>query len=781
MKLRKTKFGFTLVEALIIMTITAILLAAATPLITRKVLNAPNKSIHGRYEAYYEGDKMHETMYYGRHKGKEKIIFDRDCDQVTGCVFEPPTNAQNFVVRAVGGGGAGGGAGDMFVKYWNQTNEDSEKLGLNFNIWKDGKNSDWGPKATPISVPGNPFPAPIVWATPDGLGTPSKKAELEKVPNWFNWDTLDSRKNPNAFNAVVTACSGGGGGGMGFSWSNNEDYPALRKELTTTTGPTVTSAGKCGCCGEACTSCKTYYKCTSSCKSSDTKYYKCPEVDAGKTYETYNCGGTPTCDPTPSRTTADYTYFRILGGKKSDGVPSNGNVIDPPKYGCAALQAYIDNNEMFYEHKLYDNFINTKVSADKFAKNGIDNYGLTYDFNAKQGFTPTKSVNRYILGGPSKGGFGTSGVVKLSKNGRTSDNTIIDNYLRARGGSYGAGACKQWRCQTALTPEGECPGDKWECLYDFTENGYLIGHFFPVNQTIKGVDTPYGSGPHGVNGRLDNGKNDNQANVVTYDASKFRCINNKGYNDCRTGVYNDEYKWIMSRVQKILAYGEAGQPGKVETLLIPEINGKVVIKQIGVGGKWTNNEWQKEDKADGPNGTDTIVGNLLVAAGGKGGKGAVKTDKYQLCSIDEKDKPSSSAPGGKVCTNTERKQDGGKGDLSELSKLKDLIISIALSSKEPGKAGSGIGSKSTTEFECNPRIVTNLKVSNGLASGYLTPGIEIFNNSKHLWNNSSYVNRTTPLNCTRKDNEYEEAASSTNADTFKEKFNGRNGAVVITW
>lgn len=96
--------AFTLAEMLVVLLIMSFI-AIGIPLIHFKKTELKTKrSLHGRYECYYQGNTLMEYMVNeeGANMGP---------NAVTSCSFTPPKNAIFFLVHAVGGGGGASSAG----------------------------------------------------------------------------------------------------------------------------------------------------------------------------------------------------------------------------------------------------------------------------------------------------------------------------------------------------------------------------------------------------------------------------------------------------------------------------------------------------------------------------------------------------------------------------------------------------------------------------------------------------------------------------------------------
>ena len=96
---KRCKFhGFSMAEMLVVLLIMSFI-AIGVPLIHFKKAELKTKrSIHGRYECYYNGGAL--TQYSVNEDGVEQ-----GPDAVTECRFAPPKSAIFFMVHAVGGGG----------------------------------------------------------------------------------------------------------------------------------------------------------------------------------------------------------------------------------------------------------------------------------------------------------------------------------------------------------------------------------------------------------------------------------------------------------------------------------------------------------------------------------------------------------------------------------------------------------------------------------------------------------------------------------------------------
>ena len=121
--------AFSLAEALVTLLIVCLITIASIPVITKKKrVKKEQSNIHGAFACYWDesqqnligkylingevtdadivtDDKEQETIRYFDDNGKEKKI----TQSRSGCVFNPPAGARNFVVTLVGGGGGGAG------------------------------------------------------------------------------------------------------------------------------------------------------------------------------------------------------------------------------------------------------------------------------------------------------------------------------------------------------------------------------------------------------------------------------------------------------------------------------------------------------------------------------------------------------------------------------------------------------------------------------------------------------------------------------------------------
>lgn len=101
--LQKKLCGFSLSEMLITLVIIALVTAGSVPVLTKK--KNPVKSLtHGSWTCYRAANSTLHTAVFV-NKGVTKTT-----NTYGSCTFEPPTEAKNFSVKLVGGGG-GGAAG----------------------------------------------------------------------------------------------------------------------------------------------------------------------------------------------------------------------------------------------------------------------------------------------------------------------------------------------------------------------------------------------------------------------------------------------------------------------------------------------------------------------------------------------------------------------------------------------------------------------------------------------------------------------------------------------
>ena len=115
----KYKKAFTMVELMLLLVVFSLILASSFSVITRKHKLKPTRAMHGEYLCFYDanlkdadgnqisGGGNHEIYYQGNSK-----ILDGPTPNngKENCSFNLPSNATYYLVRMVGGGGAGGNA-----------------------------------------------------------------------------------------------------------------------------------------------------------------------------------------------------------------------------------------------------------------------------------------------------------------------------------------------------------------------------------------------------------------------------------------------------------------------------------------------------------------------------------------------------------------------------------------------------------------------------------------------------------------------------------------------
>lgn len=113
----KTKYGFSLFEVVVTMSIIAIFIAAASNIFTQKFKRKLALPIHGRFECYYDDDgDLHEKQVSEKTVIKDEKV-SADANGRYYCSYDPVKAAAYLVINGVGGGGAGasnygGSAGD---------------------------------------------------------------------------------------------------------------------------------------------------------------------------------------------------------------------------------------------------------------------------------------------------------------------------------------------------------------------------------------------------------------------------------------------------------------------------------------------------------------------------------------------------------------------------------------------------------------------------------------------------------------------------------------------
>lgn len=95
-----TKNAFSLAEMLLVLLILSFLTVSLAPLAYKKIPKKTDRDTHGRFECYYEGNKL---MQYTANE----ISGPQTPVEVEKCTFDPPAKASFFIIQAIGGGAGG--------------------------------------------------------------------------------------------------------------------------------------------------------------------------------------------------------------------------------------------------------------------------------------------------------------------------------------------------------------------------------------------------------------------------------------------------------------------------------------------------------------------------------------------------------------------------------------------------------------------------------------------------------------------------------------------------
>lgn len=99
---KKSKFGFTLVELMVVMLFVTLVIAATAPIITKRIKEVPRKLQHGKYICY-RNDETGDLVeaYYNSSK------FTHSNEGIDKCTFTPPVKATLFRIELIGAGAGG--------------------------------------------------------------------------------------------------------------------------------------------------------------------------------------------------------------------------------------------------------------------------------------------------------------------------------------------------------------------------------------------------------------------------------------------------------------------------------------------------------------------------------------------------------------------------------------------------------------------------------------------------------------------------------------------------
>lgn len=101
MKQNNKNLGFTLVELMVFFIFISIILAASTPIITKRIKSIPLKVNHGKFICYRDGNGnyVQRTFNAAKEVGEAKIV--------DSCSFKPPKRAILYKIELIGSGAGG--------------------------------------------------------------------------------------------------------------------------------------------------------------------------------------------------------------------------------------------------------------------------------------------------------------------------------------------------------------------------------------------------------------------------------------------------------------------------------------------------------------------------------------------------------------------------------------------------------------------------------------------------------------------------------------------------
>ncbi len=744
--------------------------------------------------------------------------------------FTPSETAVNVVLHAVGGGGAGGGPDEsaldanvnpktadsnqiaiMKKQLANRFRQVAKKKGLSSlaslsdndivkvtyksNIGQANNPSELSNSSTYILLNASNGTITVKFDVRSGmilphelldytkvLGAQTQTAEIHDMPKWFDWQYVTN----GGFKAGAVACGGKGGDAGDLIVKTNDssgDDALLRRHFTDfktrcyyeTCTYTVNEKkeicnpdllAKYGYDTNECVTVNkpvtksTEYRYECYCECIENSYYTCPSTTystSGACYsDGYKNASENVCPSSSARTrTSDYFTHKFLGG-------SGGAA---PK--CVWLSRTVNGPVNVSTTCLGAGFSGASGSNKTHTKSsGIDTITVS-NINGESG--KTCSVN--VDGSEAISVGGTGGVACVQ--------SILTNtetgYEQNNSGEL---AREVAFCKAQYDGITSTWCDKYDYLTSTTAMKYVIDSIF-LRKTVPGGS--YYCGKNGKTGQTEFG---NIASGVYKGegAPPTNSFGSGGYGiGSSTGLYNHIYTWTIPYSSNYLGYGEAGSAGEYSTTKLSKIDGSLFIK-LGKGGVWSNDTWQNGKK--GPDGTDTIVKmgkdsstakKVLVAKGGQGGRGKLKTDNYDLCYANDRNKACSDNENVVCCDGTVRNSREVSATNVRYS-LFDTIKSFAGNSKIIGIGlGRGAQGAGTTENEIEV-FGSRFAINASAASSFDSKVSE-----RIVYKKASPQSSTgTPE---------ETNPSSVTSDKYKNKylkpaninFKGGDGAVIITW
>ena len=118
------KYGYTLMEAAIVMLIVSIFIAVIATVVPHKVKPKTEADAHGHFECYYSGNKLVQRTFVEGNYDPE--VVDRSSQGY--CEFVAPKYLRWLIINAVGGGSGTGSAGKVVSTFYNSALSPSYKM-----------------------------------------------------------------------------------------------------------------------------------------------------------------------------------------------------------------------------------------------------------------------------------------------------------------------------------------------------------------------------------------------------------------------------------------------------------------------------------------------------------------------------------------------------------------------------------------------------------------------------------------------------------------------------